>query len=269
MLNILYQKNSLLIAQTYDDPNAYGLFDTAGQAMGELGFNMALHVHDNPAHVLSHRASLLRRLNQYTKVNQIAWLNQVHGNWVYQPSLLSLDLIDADALVSEQSALALAIMTADCVPIALWGQIDDVPCVIACVHAGWQGLTAGVIACSVKRLRALCDDMQLYACIGACIGVGHYEVEKTLAMRIVQDCVQSKLTALDEQTLYAQIVQAQSEHKVQLDLAKLTALQLQHLGVKLVNQTYDCTYAGAYYSHRRATHQHSRTTGRMAMLIVR
>ena len=56
-----------------------------------------------------------------------------------------------DALVT-RSRMVLAILTADCVPIVL---DDPVAGVLACVHAGWRGTSAGVAAAAVAAMQAL------------------------------------------------------------------------------------------------------------------
>jgi copper oxidase (laccase) domain-containing protein len=56
-----------------------------------------------------------------------------------------------------------------------------------------------------------------------------------------------------------------------LNLPKLAAAQLEHLGVNVANNTaIDCSYDDInYYSYRRQTHLQQPATGRMALLIVR
>src|SRR3954451_15854928 len=94
-----------------------------------------------------------------------SWVRQVHGNVV-----VGVDRIGGgagevgDALVAVEPGPALAILTADCAPIALVG--DDGS--YAAVHAGWRGLEAGVIATAVERLRAQGAN-EIVAALGPCI----------------------------------------------------------------------------------------------------
>lgn len=56
---------------------------------------------------------------------------------------------EADALISSSAGHAVAVATADCLPILL--AVPGGPC--AAVHAGWKGLLGGVIEAAVQRLR--------------------------------------------------------------------------------------------------------------------
>ena len=58
---------------------------------------------------------------------------------------------DADIIVSDDPAVALAIQTADCVPLLI---ADRATGAVAAAHAGWRGLAAGVPGVTVARARA-------------------------------------------------------------------------------------------------------------------
>jgi purine-nucleoside/S-methyl-5'-thioadenosine phosphorylase / adenosine deaminase len=74
----------------------------------------------------------------------------------------------ADAIVVRQPGRPVAVLVADCVPIALSG-----PGVAAAVHAGWRGLCAGVIEAAVAGAG---PSAGLSAWIGPCIGACCFEV---------------------------------------------------------------------------------------------
>jgi len=81
----------------------------------------------------------------------------------------------ADAIVSDVAGQAVAVVTADCVPI-LVATTDG--SAVAAVHAGWRGLAAGVIAAGVAALRELSGEPKpLVAVIGPHIGSCCYEVD--------------------------------------------------------------------------------------------
>ena len=97
-----------------------------------------------------------------------SWANQVHGNTV-----LAVDRPgpagDADGLFTDRSRLALAVATADCVPVIIEGERTN-----AVVHAGWRGMAKGVVA---TGMAAMVDDgdRPLRAAIGPSIGPCCYE----------------------------------------------------------------------------------------------
>jgi len=101
------------------------------------------------------------------------WLRQVHGAdvvTVTASDATSLVGVDGDALVTTDSGLALAIQTADCLPVVLWSAEG----VIGAAHAGWRGLEAGVLERTAAAMRGL-GATEIDARIGPCIHVECYE----------------------------------------------------------------------------------------------
>jgi YfiH family protein len=82
---------------------------------------------------------------------------------------------EADAVVSEEVGVRIAVVTADCLPILLAG---DRGRVVAAVHAGWRGLADGVISTCLAALRErLGKSERVAAVIGPHIGKCCYEVD--------------------------------------------------------------------------------------------
>jgi YfiH family protein len=99
------------------------------------------------------------------------WLRQVHGPRVVvvsQPGDRAGE--EADGAVSAVSGVALAILTADCAPIA-FGSPEGV---IGAAHAGWRGLAEGVIGETVAAMRGL-GATDVRAVLGPCIESACYE----------------------------------------------------------------------------------------------
>jgi YfiH family protein len=83
---------------------------------------------------------------------------------------------DADAVVSAEVGVRVAVLTADCLPILLAG---DRGRAVAAVHAGWRGLAAGVIGAGLAALRErLGKSERVAAVIGPHIGKCCYEVDE-------------------------------------------------------------------------------------------
>ena len=101
------------------------------------------------------------------KVVDLPWttLNQVHGARVVtveHPGECSGE--PADAAVSAAPGVALAVLSADCAPVALASPEG----VIGVAHAGWRGLRAGVIEATVQGMRRL-GATRVEAVLGPCI----------------------------------------------------------------------------------------------------
>lgn len=98
------------------------------------------------------------------------WLRQVHGAEVAHvdgPGRAAG--ATADAAVTADAGCALAVLTADCAPVALASPEG----VIGVAHAGWRGLVVGVLDATVTRMRAL-GATDIAAVIGPCIRSGCY-----------------------------------------------------------------------------------------------
>lgn len=98
-----------------------------------------------------------------------AYVSQVHGAgvaWANRPGHLG----DGDAIVTDQPGLAITVATADCVPIAIQGSGF-----VAVVHAGWRGLTTGVIPAVLRAIERRGYEPRR-AAVGPAIGACCYEV---------------------------------------------------------------------------------------------
>ena len=99
------------------------------------------------------------------------WLRQVHGDRVVvvdEPGSGAGQR--ADAAVTDRPGCALAILTADCAPVALIASDG----VVGVAHAGWRGLVGGVLERTVQVMRAG-GASDVRALLGPCIRPGCYE----------------------------------------------------------------------------------------------
>ena len=99
------------------------------------------------------------------------WLRQVHGAGVARVNGPG-DAAGAraDAVVTAEAGCAIAVLTADCAPVAL----ASVEGVIGVAHAGWRGAAAGVVDTTVTEMRRL-GATAIEAVIGPCIRPECYE----------------------------------------------------------------------------------------------
>lgn len=111
----------------------------------------------DPATLAARRAAIIDR--PWTS------LRQVHGAGVVVVRDAGDGVgVEADAAVSADGDVALAVLTADCAPVALASPEG----VIGVAHAGWRGLVAGVIGATVDAMRAL-GAGEIHAVVGPCI----------------------------------------------------------------------------------------------------
>jgi YfiH family protein len=99
------------------------------------------------------------------------WLHQVHGDTVVTVRHPGEHAgARADAAVTTTPGCVLMVRTADCVPIVLRAGTA-----VGVVHAGWQGLSAGVVAAAAIALRRLDPTAPMTATVGPSIRAGCYE----------------------------------------------------------------------------------------------
>lgn len=150
----------------------------------------------------------------------------------------------ADGCVSSDPAAVLAILTADCGPVALVA-----PGAVGAVHAGWRGVAAGVLEAAVAALGALSSG-PVRALVGPCIRPCCYEFSASdldpIAVR-----------------LGPEVVGTTSGGRLALDLPGAIRAALGAAGVTDVSEVGVCTSCSPdHFSHRR-----DGRTGLQAMLV--
>lgn len=109
--------------------------------------------------------------------DRLVRLRQVHGAAVVvaRGPRRPPDLPSADVVVTADTQFALAIQTADCVPLLI---ADRRTGAVAAAHAGWRGIAARVPQVAVAALQRefASDPADLIAAIGPSIGACCYEV---------------------------------------------------------------------------------------------
>jgi len=95
-------------------------------------------------------------------------------------------LPDADVLMTDDPAVALAIQTADCVPILI---ADRKTGAVAAAHAGWRGLAARVPTVAVDAIAREFGSRpeDLIAAVGPSISAARYEVDLDVLARFEQN----------------------------------------------------------------------------------
>jgi YfiH family protein len=135
---------------------------STGRSEGDMGHG-GVYVHDVSPEVEARR----RRVVDLPWT----WLRQVHGNRVLRVTRPGEGAGEvADAAVCATAGCAIAVLSADCAPVVF----DSPQGVFAVAHAGWVGLTNGVLERTVEEMRAL-GATEIGAVLGPCVGVECYE----------------------------------------------------------------------------------------------
>lgn len=214
--------------------------------------NLGLRCGDDPVNALENRGRLCRALG----IPPFSLVRQVHGARVVstKPGTKgagfddpSTALGDADAIVTSAQGVPVAVLTADCVPVALAHPPSGRLCV---VHAGWRGVAAGVLGATVGCFD---DPNELLAAVGPAVGPDHYEVGEDVAGAVSGATERGAVTT-------------RKDSRILLDLPATVIRILQELGVRAIDRDDVCT---ACESDRFFSYRRDGTTGRQALVAMR
>lgn len=209
-------------------------------------FNLGDHVGDDPAAVAANRARLAAAIK--LSPERVVWMNQVHGDNVEVVSAPRADsLDDTDALVTSTPRLALAVVTADCVPVLM---ADARAGVIGAAHAGRVGAAHGVVLRMLATMLGAGAHLEdISVMLGPAVSGANYEVPEEMAADVEARLPGSRTTT--------------PRGTPALDLRAGIARQLTGAGVTAIDVDPRCTVADRrLFSHRRDA-----PTGRLASLV--
>ena len=222
---------------------------SGGEGGDYSGWNLALHVGDDPQRVHHHRRRLEELLN-LEPGQHLAWMNQVHSAVVAEARVESVPTADALVLDSRVpgAPAGCCVLVADCVPLLLASRDGSLT---AAVHAGRRGMLDGVVTATIESLqRSGVDPADLWAAVGPSICGSCYEVPdhmRTLSAQREPACASRT-----------------SWGTPGLDVAAGLLAQLERAGVGHVSAGRWCTYEDSrFYSFRR-----DGVTGRLAGVVL-
>jgi len=216
--------------------------------------NLGLNAGDDPADVMHNRA-LLRS----TLPSEPIWLKQIHGVRVSTPALRksgSNGPFEADASVTNIPNEVLAVLTADCMPVLFASKGGDV---IGAAHAGWRGLSEGVLERTIEAMCTLSPDLNpqdISAWMGPAIGPTAFEVGDDV-LEAFSGKGQSAITQA-----FTPIIGRPGKYLANLYILAQDCLS--SLGITQITGGGFCTFTDQerFFSYRR-----DKATGRFASLI--
>jgi YfiH family protein len=218
---------------------------------------------------------------------ELVEVHQVHGAGVLvfrdsrstdfaEPKSVAREWVKADAIVTDDARLALAVRVADCAPVLIASRDGGV---VAAVHAGWRGTVMGVVPAAIEEMRKL-GAADLVAAVGPCIGVDAFEVGPEVAgefERVLGDAGTGGRPPRRTQAASGtekpgpgsagadSLIRRGQGDRWHVDLAGAIAAQLAAAGVAEVDLSGRCTVSEPewFFSHRRDGVR----SGRMAAVI--
>lgn len=211
------------------------------------GFNLALHVNDDPKRVQQHRMILLQEFTAYG-VDKMTWMTQTHSTICHTINeQISFTALEGDGAVTHQAGHALMMMTADCLPVVL-GNSQGTE--VANLHAGWRGLAGGIIENTIAAMQS----QPAWAWFGAAISQRCFEVGIEVRQAFCQKYP-------DVESAF---VPGEKAGKFYADLYAIAGYILRQHGVEMLLGGDQCSFSQAndYFSYRRNVN-----TGRMATFV--
>jgi len=129
-------------------------------------------------------SNIKKKFNNSTK--EIFLLRQIHSNkFVYIDKKYKYGTKPkADAIITDQRNLPIAVLTADCAPILI---CDNKKKMIAAIHSGWKGAYKGIISKVIKfMINKGCKLKDITAVIGPSISVKNYEVKDDFKKKFIK-----------------------------------------------------------------------------------
>lgn len=258
----------------------HGVFTRQGGVSEGIysSLNLSRSTGDAPEPVRENRRRMFEALDMRTERSLTSWL--VHSNTVRVVSEADLgqDDVHADAMITRTRGLALTLRFADCVPVLFFAPQRQV---IGIAHAGWVGITVGILPATVQAMRDAygCDPQDIRACVGPSIGPDKFEVGEDVAARIQAAVPEPVITyprihtngheSVDEsETSQRMNVEGSLTHsltKPHVDLWRAAQAQLRAAGVGQVQIAGLCTASNTaeWFSHRAEKGK----TGRFGAII--
>lgn len=226
------------------------------------GFNLALHVGDDPIIVLSNRQKACQLMD--AELSHLVCCQQVHDDRVVVVDETnrgrgSIDYEDSlpetDGLITSIPGLVLTTFYADCIPVYFF---DPLRKVVALSHSGWKGTMAGIAVKTMqimqKRFGSQPQNIMVY--IGPGIDKCCFEIQSDLADKVADSFLNDR-----------DIIRMEQE-RIFWDLKDTIRRSLIYQGVKGRHITVSdrCTSCCTdyFYSFRKERGN----TGRMAAMIT-
>ncbi len=225
-------------------------------SQAENHFNLGDTTRDSLEQVRKNRRHFLSVL--HLQDARLATLHQIHSNRVYIIKEISdqWNQPEGDALATRTAGIALAVQTADCLPVLV---ADPTTMAVAAVHCGWRGILSRILTETVLQMQRAFDSDpgKLLVAIGPGIRSCCFEVGREVKELFEQEYPGSPLT---------KIRNLQTD-KHFLDLVKALNIQLDHAGIRPENRwdsgICTCCNTDEFFSYRAE----GKSAGRMMAII--
>ena len=237
----------------------HGFFNKEGGKSEGIykSLNCGIGSSDTKKNVRNNLKIVCKKINCSSK--KLILLNQIHSNKFYfigKNFKFKKKKLKGDALITNVKNIAIAVLTADCVPILIY---DKNLKIISVIHAGWKGAYIGIIRKVIKFLiKNGSNAKDLIAVIGPSISQKNYEIQKDFKDKFLKKDKRNKI--------FFKLI----KNKTYFSLNKCIYSELKKLGVnnlEIINKdTFDPK--NNFFSARRSIHNKENDYGRNISIIM-
>lgn len=237
----------------------HGFFNSAGGKSKGIykSLNCGPGSKDRPISVRNNLKIVKKKIGSPQK--DIFLLHQIHSNkLVYIDENYKFSKIkpEADAIITNQKKLPIAVLTADCAPVLL---CDNEKKIIAAIHAGWKGAYKGIINKVIKFMQKKGSvTKNITAVIGPSISFQSYEVKKDFKNKFLKKDKKNK------------VFFKESKERIYFSLSNYILKQLKDNKIKDIDVINKDTFnvKNNFFSARRALSLNQNDYGRNISIIM-
>jgi len=164
----------------------HGFFNKTGGKSKKIykSLNCGPGSKDNPSDIKKNLRIAKKKIKD--SAQNIFLLHQIHSNkFVFiNKKIKSTSKPKADAVITNQKNIPIGVLTADCVPILLCDERENL---IAAIHAGWKGAYKDIIGKVIKfMIKRGSNPRNIIAAIGPAISVKNYEVKEDFKRKFIK-----------------------------------------------------------------------------------
>ena len=238
---------------------SHGFFNrNGGKSKGIYkSLNCGLGSNDKKINIQKNLKIAKNKISKNSK--NILLVNQTHSQkyiYINNSNKIKSKRVKADAIITNQKKLPIAILTADCVPILVY---DDTSKIIAAIHAGWKGAYKGIIDNVIRfMIKKGSKIKNIHAAIGPSISQKNYNVKKDFLKRFLKKNKKNKVFFKKRKNL----IYFNLPKYVKSQLISNKISNIDHINI----DTYD--YKNNFFSARRSLRLNHDDYGRNISIIM-
>jgi len=238
---------------------SHGFFNrNGGKSKGIYkSLNCGLGSNDKKINIQKNLKIAKNKISKNSK--NILLVNQTHSQkyiYINNSNKIKSKRVKADAIITNQKKLPIAILTADCVPILIY---DDALKIIAAIHAGWRGAYKGIINNVIKFMIKKGSKIEnIHAAIGPSISQKNYNVKKDFLKKFLKKNKKNKVFFKKRKNL----IYFNLPKYVKSQLISNKISNIDHINI----DTYD--YKNNFFSARRSLRLNHDDYGRNISIIM-